>query len=312
MRAMVCTKYGPPEVLQLKEVEKPVPKNDEVLIKIYATPITAPDRRIRGLNVPFPAAKILIRLMFGFTKPRKPILGLYVAGEIESVGKDVSQFQKGDQIYARTGSRLGAYAQYVNLPEKCVMALKPTNVSYEEAIAVPYGGSNALHFLKRKGGIKKGHKVLIYGASGAIGTSAVQLAKYFGAEVTGVCSTSNIELVKSLGTDAVIDYTKKDYTDSNELYDIIFDAVGKITFKKSKKLLKPDGKYVSVFSSGTAKILTEDFLLLKELVEKGKFKPVIDRCYPLEQLAEAHRYVDKEHAKGNVVITVSHQDYFIR
>jgi NADPH:quinone reductase-like Zn-dependent oxidoreductase len=320
MKAIVCTKYGPPEVLQLKEVEKPRPKNNEVLIKIYATTASIVDRRIRGLNVPGPG-RILMRLMFGLTKPRNPILGRYLAGEIETVGKDVKRFQNGDQVYAR-GARFGGYAEYTCLPEDSVMTLKPTNVTYEEAAAVPFGGACALHFLKRKGDIRSGpglpayrqagrsgrQKVLIYGASGAVGTSAVQLAKYFGAEVTAVCSTTNVELVKSLGADTVIDYTKEDFTKSNELFDIIFDAVGKISYSKSKKALKPNGKYVSVFTSGTAKILTEDFILLKELVEAGKIKPVIDRCYPLEQTAEAHRYADKGHTKGNVVITVGHNN----
>jgi len=308
MKAIICTKYGPPEVLQLKEVEKPRPKNNEVLIKIYATTASVVDRRIRGLNVPFWAAQIPMRLMFGLTKPRNPILGRYLAGEIETVGKDVKRFQNGDQVYARTGARFGGYAEYTCLPEDSVMTLKPTNVTYEEAAAVPFGGACALHFLKRKGEIRSGQKVLIYGASGAVGTSAVQLAKYFGAEVTGACSTSNLELVKSLGADAVIDYTKEDFTKSNELFDLIFDAVGKISYSKSKKALKPNGKYVSVFTSGTAKILTEDFILLKELVEAGKIKPVIDRCYPLEEMAEAHRYADKGHTKGNVVVTVAHNN----
>jgi NADPH:quinone reductase-like Zn-dependent oxidoreductase len=308
MKAIVCTKYGPPEVLQLKEVEKPRPKNNEVLIKIYATTASIVDRRIRGLNVPFWAARIPMRLMFGLTKPRNPILGRYLAGEIETVGKNVKRFQNGDQVYARTGARFGGYAEYTCLPEDSVMTLKPTNVTYEEAAAVPFGGACALHFLKRKGEIRSGQKVLIYGASGAVGTSAVQLAKYFGAEVTAVCSTTNLELVKSLGADAVIDYTKENFTKSNELFDLIFDAVGKISYSKSKKALKPNGKYVSVFTSGTAKILTEDFILLKELVEAGKIKPVIDRCYPLEQTAESHRYADKGHTKGNVVITIVHNN----
>jgi NADPH:quinone reductase-like Zn-dependent oxidoreductase len=304
LKAIICTKYGPPEVLQLKEVAKPIPKNSEVLVRVYATTASIVDRRIRGLSVPGPG-RILMRLAFGLARPRNPILGRYLAGEIEAVGRDVKRFKKGDQVYA-WGARFGGYAEYTCLPEDGVMALKPSNVTYEEAVAVPFGGACALHFLKRKAEIRSGQKVLIYGASGAVGTSAVQLAKYFGAEVTGVCSTSNLELVKSLGADAVTDYTKEDFTESNELFDLIFDAVGKISYSRSKKALKPNGKYVSVLTSGTAKILTEDFILLKELVEAGKIQPVIDRCYPLEQTAEAHRYADKGHTKGNVVITVGH------
>jgi NADPH:quinone reductase-like Zn-dependent oxidoreductase len=310
MKAVVYTKYGPPEVLELKEMEKPAPRDNEVLIRTYATTVSSGDCRMRSLNlhnVPV-LQRILARLALGLTKPRKPILGLWLAGEIETVGKDVRRFKNGDQVYARTPDlRFGAYAQYACLPEKSIMALKPSNVSYEEAVAIPFGGLTALYFL-RKAKIGVGQKVLIYGASGAVGTSAVQLARYFGAKVTGVCSNTNLELVKSLGADTVIDYTKEDFTKSNELFDIIFDAVGKTTYEGSKKVLKSNGKYISVISSGHVKMGTEDLISLTKLVESGKLKPVIDRTYPLEQMVEAHRYVDLGHKKGNVVITVGHNN----
>jgi NADPH:quinone reductase-like Zn-dependent oxidoreductase len=305
MKAIVCTKYGSPDVLQLKEVEKPTPKDDQVLIKIFATAVTASDCIVRGFKVPI-AFWIPMALAVGFPKPRQPILGMVLAGEVESVGKDVKSFKKGDQVFGFDRFVFGTYAEYKCIPEEGMLAIKPTNVNYEQAAAVPFGGLLALPYL-RKGNIQSGQRILIYGASGAVGTSAVQLARYFGAKVTGVCSTMNLELVKSLGADTVIDYTKEDFTNRGDLYDFIFDAVGKKKSSKlqCKKVLTPNGKYISV-DDGSPKLHVEDLILLKELVETGKIKPVIDRLYPLEQMAEAHSYVDKGHKKGNVVITVEH------
>jgi NADPH:quinone reductase-like Zn-dependent oxidoreductase len=303
MKAAVCARYGSPEVLQYKEVPKPTPKDNEVLIRIYATTASSTDRIIRSFSTSF-AQWLPMRLFLGVTKPRKSILGVVLSGEIEKVGKNVKDFKRGDQIYATTGLRFGTYAQYTCLPENSVMAQKPSNITYNEAAAIPFGGVMALHFL-RKVNIQRGHKVLIYGASGATGTSAVQLAKYFGAEVTGVSSTKNLEFVRSLGADSVIDYKKEDFTESEERYDIIFDAVGKISKGICKKSLAPYGKFVSVEGSGIAKPKAEHLILLRELVESGRLKPVIDRQYPLKQISKAHKYLDKGHKRGSIIIDVA-------
>ncbi len=323
MKAIVCVRYGPPDVLHLTEVERPTPKEDEVLVRVHATTVTAGDCEIRKFKMPallwLPA-----RIGFGFRGPRKKILGQELAGEIESMGRDVTLFRKGDQVFALTGFRLGAYAEYDCLPENGLIATKPANMTYEEAAAVPLGGLHASHFL-RKANIQSGQRVLINGAGGSIGTLAVQLAKSFGAEVTAVDSAGKLDMLRSIGADRVVDYSKEDFTRNGESYDVIFDVVGKSSFSRGIRSLKERGFYLLgnpglsqlarryLTSTGSKKVISgmtygaEDLVFLKDLIEAGKIRSVIDRRYPLEEIAEAHSYVDTGQKAGNVVITVGQE-----
>lgn len=322
MKAIVYERYGPPEVLQLKEVEKPTPKDNEVLIKTHATTVTSGDWRVRSLNVPV-GFGLIMRLVFGVRKPKQPILGTELAGVVESVGKDVKTFKVGDQVFAFSDAGMGCHAEYKCIPEDGAVALKPPSLTFDEAAALSFGGTTALDFLRR-GKLQRGERVLVNGASGGVGTAAVQLARHFGADVTGVCSTANMELVRSLGASHVIDYTKDDFTQNGETYDVIVDTVGTAPFSRCKASLKEGGRllmvlaglpdmlripWVSMTSSrkviaGPATGRAEDLRFLAELAEAGEFKPVIDRRYPFAQIAEAHRYVDTGRKKGNVIVTL--------
>ncbi len=295
MLAAICTRYGLPDVIELKEIEQPKIKDHEILIKIHATTVSSGDCVIR--DCPGYA-----RVIFGLSRPRKPILGTELSGEVAAVGQSVTKYKVGDQVFALTGMKLGAHAEYINLPEKGVLTLKPGNASYIEAAAIAFGGTSALHFL-RKGKIQSGKKVLIYGASGAVGTYAVQLARYFGAEVTAVCSTNNIDLVYFLGAHHAIDYVNEDFTKTQITYDLIFDAVGKNKKLNAEKVLAENGVYVSV-KKGFARERVEDLIFLKELYEAGEIKAIIDKVYSFEKIVNAYEYVDIGHKRGNVVLTL--------
>lgn len=314
MKAIACEKYGPPEVLQLKEMGKPAPKNNEVQIKIHATAVTGSDIIVRGFKLPtWSLLGILMRIVVGFKKPRNPILGLIISGEIESTGKNVNRFKQGDSVFGwtlRSGANIktGTYAEYICVHENSIITIKPDTINYEEAASIPYGGLIALYYL-RKGNVQNCRNVLIYGASGAIGSSAVQIVKSYGAKVAGVCSTKNLEMVKSIGADTVIDYTKEDISATEDSFDLIVDSVpfGKINRKELKskciKILSPKGKYISI-DDGSPNAYQDDLEFLKKLVEEGKLKAVIDKTYPLDEIVEAHAHAETGHKKGNIVITI--------
>lgn len=326
MKAIVYERYGPPDVLELKEIAKPTPKDNEVLIRTYATTVTSGDCRVRSLHMPV-GFGLIARLLLGVSRPRQPILGSELAGKVESVGKDVNKFKVGDEVFAFTGARLGCHAEYKCMPEDGAVVLKPASLTFDEAAAISSGGTTALDFFRRAE-LQSGEKVAVNGASGGVGTAAVQLAKHFGADVTGVCSTANIELVRSLGANRVIDYTKQDFTENGETYDVIVDTAGTAPFSRSKASLKERGRLLLVLSglpdmlqmpwvsmtsskkviAGPAAWRAEDLRFLAKLAEAGEFRPVIDRRYPFEQIAEAHSYVDTGRKKGNVIITLKHDD----
>jgi NADPH:quinone reductase-like Zn-dependent oxidoreductase len=305
MQAVVCTRYGPPEVLRVEELATPLPRKNEVRIRISATAVTSSDCYLRGLRLS-PAYRIMARIAVGWTGPRRRVLGMVLSGEVDLVGPDVRSFKAGDQVFGFNRHLFGTYAEYVCWPEDGLLATRPANLTDEEAASIPYGGLLALHFL-RKADVRAGQRILVFGASGAVGTSAVQLARHFGADVTGVCSTANVDLVTSLAATRVVDYTVEDFVDGAERYDLIFDAVGKrksaAALRRCRQALAAGGRCISV-DDGTPKLRREDLILLGELATKGELRPVIDRSYPLDDIVEAHRYVDSGHKRGNVIIAV--------
>lgn len=309
MKAVICTRYGPPEVLQLRDVKKPTPKKNQVLIKVHATSVHIGDTKIRRLypgmgKVQDVFYKLMMRFVIGFRGPRKKILGMELAGIVEEVGTDVKRFKVGDEVFGTSNFDMGTYAEYCCLKEKAIITLKPENMSFGEAAPFSNGALTALKVLQKAPSLK-GKRVLIYGASGSVGTFAVQLAKYFGGHVTGVCSTANLEMVKSIGADEVIDYTKGNFNDQGLVYDVIFDAVGKIARSQRKISLAPDGKFFNVLSASNGlKLRVADLEYLAGLCEKGHLRTVVDRHYTLDQIVEAHRYVDQERKRGHVVVDV--------